>query len=280
MPFSYVKAQENNDLNFITTSKELKHTYSGRIDKIIDEKTILLNNGKIIRLVGIDIPTSPPYPDNDTSLKSLMFLKEALPEGTEVMIYQTRMAKKGRVNRMGHDLGHIITKKTKNSPPIWVQGELISNGLARVYTSSSNPELAKEMLELEDTARKNKKGIWQQKDGEDNGLGVLTPDTANNGLGKFSIIEGNVAKVASVKNNLYLNFGENWKTDFTIMISPAMRKKFAHNGVDLMGLPGKKIRVRGFVREYNGPLIELEDPTHLEILKTTLPATDKSVSLP
>lgn len=273
-------------LNFITSSKELKHTYSGRIDKIIDEKTILLTSGKIIRLVGINIPASPPNPDNDISLKALMFLREnILPKGTEVMIYQTRMAKKGRVNRMGQDLGHVLTKNTKDSPSKWVQGELISNGLARVYTSSSNPELATEMLKLEDIARKGNKGIWLQEGEEDNALQVLTPQNAQNGIGKFSIVEGKIEKVASVKNNLCLNFGKNWKTDFTITVSSDIRKKLAHKGVDLMGLSGKQIRVRGYMKDYNGPLIELEDPTHLEILdnintKNALPNNDKSANLP
>ena len=35
-----------------------------------------------------------------------------------------------------------------------------------------------------------------------------------------------------------------------------------------MSLSNTPIRVRGNLREYNGPLIELEDTAHLEIIKT------------
>jgi micrococcal nuclease len=35
----------------------------------------------------------------------------------------------------------------------------------------------------------------------------------------------------------------------------------------LMGLNGKTIRVRGWVRNYNGPLIEITHPQQIEVLK-------------
>ena len=264
---SFASAQEGTPLSFITSSKELKHTYSGKIDKVIDGQTLLLTNDKIVRLVGLDIPAYQQNPDFDFTLKAKMLLTEMLPKGTDVMIYQTRMAKKGRVNRMGHDLGHILTKESKDKPHVWLQGELLSKGFARVYTSSSNPELNQEMLNLEHKALSAKTGLWS----DDSPFKALTPDTAEKAIGQFAIIEGAVTKTATVKNILYLNFGQNWKTDFTIMVSTALRKKLAHQGLDLMGLNQETIRVRGWVREYNGPLIELEDAGHLEILNNQTP---------
>lgn len=173
------------------------------------------------------------------------------------MIYQTRMAKKGRENRMGHQLGHIVTKKE----PQWINGALLAHGLARVYTSPNAPEMNDQMLMVEDEARREKRGLWA----EGSEYNVLTPETADQAMGKLAIIEGVVVKSASVRNNIYLNFGQDWKTDFTVMITPALRKKLAHKGIDPLGLSGKKLRVRGYVREYNGPLIELETPEHFEL---------------
>lgn len=279
---SLASAQENsNPFSFINSSKELKHTYSGKIDKVIDGQTILLTNDKIVRLVGLDIPNYQQNPDYDFTLKSQMLLKEHLPHGTEIMVYQTRMAKKGRVNRMGHDLGHILTKEAKDNPSKWLQGLLLSEGFARVYTTSSNPELNKEMKNIENTALNNKKGLWA----EDSPFKTLTPDTAAQAMGEFAVIDGTVKKTATVRNTLYLNFGDNWKTDFTIMVSSSLRKKLARRPLDLMNLGGEKVRVRGWVREYNGPLIELEDAGHIEILPNTLnnsplPQADKKTTLP
>ena len=86
-------------------------------------------------------------------------------------------------------------------------------------------------------------------------------------IGQFGVIEGKIKKVASVRNNVYLNFGDNWKTDFTVMITPALRKKLSRNGLDTLNLAGQTIRVRGWVREYNGPLIELDTPSHLQLIQ-------------
>jgi endonuclease YncB( thermonuclease family) len=270
-------AQDSDPFSFITSSKELKHTYSGKIDKVIDGQTLLLTNDKIVRLVGLDIPAFQQSPDFDFSLKAKMLLTEMLPKGTDVMIYQTRMAKKGRVNRMGHDLGHILTKESKDKPPQWLQGVLLAKGLARVYTSSSNPELAQEMLSLEHKAISAKTGLWS----DDSPFKMLSPDTAKQGMGNFTIVEGAVTKTATVKNTLYLNFGQDWKTDFTIMISSSLRKELARRPLDLMNLGGKTVRVRGWLRDYNGPLIELEDAGHLEILTTSpLQAPTKETNLP
>lgn len=241
----------------------LKHTQSGRVDKIIDGLTILLKDDTILRLASLDIPDFNNNQEAPFTEAALTYLKKSLPEGTEIMIYQTRMAKKGRVNRMNHKLGHILTKKDQ----IWVNGALLNQGLARVYTSPNAPEMHDQMLEIENNARNAKLGMWT----DISFYPVLKPETASEAMGQLAIIEGKVEKTASVKNNVYLNFGKDWKTDFTIMITPAIRKKLARQGIDPLNLAHQTLRVRGYVRQYNGPLIELEAPEHLEypLLKDT-----------
>lgn len=238
----------------------LKHTQSGRIDKVIDGLTVLLKDGKIIRLASLDIPDFTIWRDAPHAEAALTLLEKTLPEGTEVMIYQTRVAKKGRLTRMNHELGHIVTKKDKQ----WIQGLMLSEGLARVYTAPNAPEMSTQMLALEDQARRAQRGMWQAT----SDYRVLTPDEiveSKQSMGDFVIIEGVVAKVATVRNNIYLNFGQDWRKDFTIMVSPALRKQFAREGVPVMGLANTRVRVRGWVRDYNGPLIELEHLSHLEV---------------
>lgn len=234
----------------------LKHTKSGRIDKIVDGLTIILKDKTIIRLSSLDIPDFHIWRDAPYSEAALELLEKTLPEGTEVMVYQTRMAKKGRLNRMKHELGHIVTKKD----PVWIQGLLLTHGLSRVQIAPNAPEMVNQLLEIEQEARKEKRGIWEEK----SEYLILTPETANEAMGEFALVEGTVKKTASVRNNVYLNFGDNWKNDFTIMISPALRKELAHRGIDPLGMANKPLRIRGWVREYNGPMIELENAEHLE----------------
>lgn len=256
---SFAYAQEKKEVSIQVPQgdfKALKHTKSGRIDKIIDGLTILLKDGKIIRLTSIDIPDFHIWRDAPYSEAALELLEKTLPEGTEVMIYQTRMAKKGRLTRMKHNLAHIVTKKDD----LWIQGLLLAHGLVRVQMTPNAPEMAEQMFKIEQDTRAAKRGIWE----DESDYLILTPDNAADVIGEFAIVEGVVQKTATVRNNVYLNFGADWKTDFTIMIPPAMRKKLAQKGIDPLGLAHERLRVRGWLREYNGPLIELDDPLHLE----------------
>ena len=180
--------------------KSLKHTKSGRIDKIIDGLTILLKDGTIIRLSSIDIPDFHIWRDAPLSDQALTLLEKELPEGTEVLVYQTRMAKKGRINRKKQVLAHIQTKKE----PIWIQGLLLSEGLAHVHLTPGSTEMTDQMLFIEKVGRSKQKGLWSS----DSEYKVLTPDTVAPMMNEFVIVEGTVIKVATVRNNIYLNFGK------------------------------------------------------------------------
>lgn len=257
-------ANEQNTIKVPTADfSDLKHTKSGRVDKVIDGLTVLLKDGTIVRLASIDIPDFQIWRDAPYSESALEILTKTLPERTEVMLYQTPMAKKGRINRMKQELAHLVVK----DGDIWIQGLLLSEGLARVYTMPDANQMAEQMLKLEQEARAAKRGLW----GDESDYLVLTPETAAQAMGELAVIEGEVKKTATVKNNVYLNFGQNWKDDFTIMITPDLRKKLAYQGIDPLGMAQKTIRVRGWLREYNGPLIELEDTTHLEYLSPAQP---------
>ena len=236
-----------------------KHTKSGRIDKIIDSLTIELKDGTIVRLASLNIADFHIWENAPIAEAALLLLKEKLPERTEVMLYQTRDRKKGRMNRMEHQLAHIIIKEDKT----WIQGLLLANGLAHVYTAPTDVNMLTDMYKAEQSAREAKRGMWE--DGSEHS--VLAHDQTKPHIGDFAIIEGMVQKAASVRNSVYLNFGKDWKTDFTIQISPALRKKFSKEGVNVLNLAHQSVRVRGILREYNGPLIELEDTIHLEILQ-------------
>lgn len=237
---------------------ELKHTQSGKIDKVIDGLTILLKDGTIVRLSAVDIPDFHIWEGAPYAEAAFKLLQEKLPERTEIMLYQTRNPKKGRLNRMNQELAHVVIKKDA----VWLQGLYLANGLARVYTTPNNTDMLEQMYAAEQKARSEKRGIWSK---ESEYL-VVNPDNAKDHMGEFVVIEGTVQKAASVRNNIYLNFGKDRKTDFTILVSPALRKKFSHKGINALALTQKPVRARGWLREYNGPLIELEDINHLELI--------------
>ncbi len=265
----HTPTHSNTVITFPTTNQSLKHTKSGHIDKVIDGLTILLKDGDIIRLSSISTPQYKATHVLEASNRAFNFLKQTLPEDTEIMMYQTRMAKKGRKNRMGHSLAHVVRKKDKQ----WLQGQMLLQGKAYMDLSLLSEELALEMKEHENKAISNRIGIWSQETAHK----VQSADNVK--INQFSIVEGDVRKVATVRNNVYLNFGDNWKTDFTVMIKPRLRKKLASNGIGVLNLAGKTLRIRGWSRNYNGPLIELDTPEHLQII-TPLGEIDGNETLP
>jgi len=60
-----------------------------------------------------------------------------------------------------------------------------------------------------------------------------------------------------VRGRVYLNFGDDYKSDFTATIPPDASSTFRRSKFDPLALEGKVIRVRGYLRDYNGPVIDL-----------------------
>ncbi|MEC7647155.1 MAG: hypothetical protein VX900_02175 [Pseudomonadota bacterium] len=70
----------------------------------------------------------------------------------------------------------------------------------------------------------------------------------------FQIAEGLVLDVATVKGRTCLNFGPDWRTDFTITVQPHDRRRF---------VKVRLVRVLGCLRCRNGPMIEATHPEQI-----------------
>ena len=235
----------------------MRQTKAGTVDTVIDGLTFLLKTGEIVRLSTLDIPGYVYPQPSDISVAAQKRLQRLLPNGTKVRLYQTPKPKLGRTNRLGQDLAHVVLV----DDDIWVQGVLLSDGLARTAPTDRNNLMAAQMYAIENTARDLQKGLWAQ-----DAAPMLDHTNAAEALGDYAVVTGTIVKAASVRNTLYLNFGENWREDFTIQVPAKLRKELIRAGIDPQGLNGTNVRVRGWVRDYNGPLIELGHISQLEIL--------------
>jgi micrococcal nuclease len=74
-----------------------------------------------------------------------------------------------------------------------------------------------------------------------------------------------VQRVAPTERYVYLNFGADWRADFTVR---AQRADLAGAlaGLDLAALAGRMVEVRGVVLEAGGPLIELSHAEQIQVL--------------
>ena len=72
---------------------------------------------------------------------------------------------------------------------------------------------------------------------------------------------------AKPQSRLYLNFGTDWKTDFTVAIDARALKLFKAAGLDPMTWEGRRLRIRGWIKSFNGPLIDVTHPEQIEVLE-------------
>jgi len=224
--------------------------------RVVDGDTVVLDDGRQVRLVGIQAPklalgraNFSTWPLADEAKAYL----ETLLQGTAV---ELRLAPQA-MDRHGRVLAHVM----RGGDGLWLQGAMLTAGLARVYTFPDNRVLAAPMLALERQARSDATGIW--------GLPYYALRNAENvrhDVGSFQIVEGRVMAAARIKNRIYLNFGADWRSDFTVKLSTRDEKAFEKSGIDLLRLEGARVRVRGWIKSENGAMIELDHPERLEVL--------------
>lgn len=228
---------------------------SAAVVEVIDGDTLRLGDGRQVRLVGIQAPKLPlgrpgfaEWPLAETARQSVI----ELTQGRIV-----RLAYGGaRMDRHGRALAHLFVGEDT-----WVQGEMLSRGLARVYTFPDNRALAAEMVALEDAARRNRRGIWGHPF-----YRLRTAETVKRDEGTFQIVEDRVFGAARVRDRVFLNFAADWREDFTVVIEANRLGPFTDAGLDPLTLEGARIRVRGWIKTWNGPMIEATHPEQIEVL--------------
>lgn len=231
----------------------------GEVAEVVDGDTLTLKSGEQVRLVGIQAPKLPlgrrgfvKWPLADEAKERL----EALALGRTVALWHGG----ARGDRHGRVLAHAVVEGGG-----WLQGQLLAAGLARVYTFEDNRAKAEEMLALEAEARKRRLGLWAHPFYRMREAEELARDWRG-AVDSFVLVEGRVHRVAEVKGRTYLNFAEDWKSDFTASVERRYLRAF-RDGSGLAGHEGERIRVRGWLQSRNGPAIEITHPEQIERLK-------------
>ena len=153
-----------------------------------------------------------------------------------------------------------------------MQGRLLAQGWAWVYTLADNaPGYAAAMLERERQARQQKRGLWGMPD-YGQGVFIIAADRADEAIGRFRLVEGVIYEATLVRDVLYLNFGENWRSDFTIRLKNQAVARFQEEGFKPLTWAGKSVLVRGWLQGINGALIDATHPQQITLLPITLPA--------
>jgi micrococcal nuclease len=219
---------------------------------VIAGDLVRLDDGRAVRLAGIRVPAAEPGdPGTERVAEQVRAALRRLLEGQLVTLAPAEAS----YDRYGRLVAHL-----ERSDGLWVQGALLERGLAQVQTRPGETARVQEMLTVEHGARAARRGLWALPAFMPQDAGAIADST-----GRFGIVRGRVLRVAPTDNHVYLNFGTDWRADFTVRVQRAELKR-AFAGIDLEGLAGRLVEVRGVVLEAGGPLIELSHPEQMQVL--------------
>jgi endonuclease YncB( thermonuclease family) len=212
----------------------------GRVAAVIDARSFRLEDGREVRLAGIE-----PVMNEKTTANRASALA-AIVAGHEV----TLSGEDDTPDRYGRQPAMVFLAPAGDL----VQGLLLSQGEALVSAAIADKDCAAVLTAAETEARQAKRGTWADAAAIKN---AESPGDILAGIGRFTVVEGKVLSVRQAGATTYLNFGRNWTRDFAVTISRRMLAAFESAGIVLKSLENRRIRVRGFIEARGGPRIDV-----------------------
>jgi endonuclease YncB( thermonuclease family) len=229
-------AQEQCKLTAIGTSN---------VAAVRDGRTLMLVDGRELRLAAIEV--------TDDSREALQTLVGGRPL---------------RLERLGAEqdrYGRLVAFAFAGDAGQSVQQLLLEAGQARVSARIGDKACADALLTTECAARAAHRGLWA----DPNFAPLLTENLVRlqSERGHFALVEGKVLSVRESGATIYVNFGRRWARDFTITILRRHQRAFAAAGVEPKQLEGRRIRVRGWIEQRGGPIVEAAAPEQIELIE-------------
>ncbi|MEW6087964.1 MAG: thermonuclease family protein [bacterium] len=229
------------------------------VKNAVDGDTIELEDGRIVRYIGLDTPETRIrredstwlYQPEDYAEKAREFNRR-LVEGKIVRL-EYDMVQVDKYNRV---LAYVFAGN------IFVNAELIKQGYAMLYTIPPNIKYTELFIKLQKEARENKRGLWEEVSDE-----PVLPEEAHNYYGRVVYVRGRVLDVYEGKSVIILNFGKE-KKDFKAVIFKTNLPIFYKYGVNpVTDYFNKKIKISGKVKKYKkSPEIIIENPSQVEVV--------------
>ena len=220
---------------------------------------------------AVDRLIAPDFADHPLRLSDIAFVPRVEADALDWMkrASQSPVEIAARAPKPDY-LGRIpvlIRDQAKTSPITW-QEALLSKGLALLMAET--PGDLSRLITAEDDAISGGAGMWRDH-GSDTAFYTVanTSDTAGvaksghadvaDAIGRFVVVDGVVVSVENQEWRSYLNFGQNWRRDFTIAIGAELRDVLTSPDGGFDAWIGRKVRVRGVVENRGGPYIALQN---------------------
>lgn len=223
---------------------------------VYDGDTIRLQDGRKVRLVGINTPEvahrdQPGQPLADMARERLQSIVTA---SGKVSVAAAADAH----DRYGRLLAYVFDSQGRD-----IQGLLLQEGLA--YAISVPPNLAHVpcYFDLEQKARAQQRGLWA----EDYYRPLALPASPDDG--GFMEVQGRVTRVGNSRKSIWLNFspGDASEARRGLSVRVARSDLGGFKTLDPASLQGKTIRARGWVSFYKKePVLRVRHQASLQVL--------------
>lgn len=231
------------------------------VTRIIDGETIALDDGKELRLIGALAPRARDANADEGAWPLEEAAKTSLGELTLGKRVELAFGQQ-REDRYGRHLAHVFV--TEGVQRLWVQGELLQLGLARAYGLPGDGTCLAELIANEQIGRSVGAGVWTS-----HLYGVRASDKTFALMAQrstFQIVRGKVESVTRTKGAVYLDFGADWQSDFTVSVPKAVLGAHPDFASILDTLKGATVEVRGWIERRNGPLIAITSPAAIRVV--------------
>lgn len=245
--------------------------------RIIDGETLQLDDGREVRLIGALAPKpdvlTTPADDWPPAREAHRALEALVADRSVTLRYEGR-----RRDRYGRVLAQVyVTARDEaaqnETGALWIQERMIGDGHARAYALPGNVGCLRALAAAETEARTARRGIWSRETYRVRAAEHV--DALQRLVGRFVVVEGRVAAVTRAQRVTYVNFGTDWRRDFTASLANAIVDRSEGGAAHIGGLAGKTVRVRGWIERRNGPMIALNTTDEIEVLDAAAEAPQR-----
>ncbi len=218
-----------------------------QVARVFDGDTLLLKDGRKLRLAGIDTPElgRDRQPSEPFARAALKQLRGILKGARQRILLRTARDPKDRYGRL---LAHAYTPDGKS-----IQVRLLRSGLALTNIQPPNLSHLDCYLAAENSARRKKLALWRDLPSPAREL-----DRSHRGL---ALIRGVVRNTRQTRNSLWIRL----EGGTALRIARSDLEEFSD--LDSDSLPGSRLEARGWPSFYRGrPTLRIHHPAALTLI--------------
>ena len=212
------------------------------VARIQDDGSLMLADGRVLRLAGIDLPRGALGRETVAALSDLA--------GRGPLVLKGDGPPEDRYGR--------LVAEAFAADGIWIEGELLRRGLARVATTVDHRIAAPALYAAERGACARRAGLWADPD-----YALRRPDQALRLIDSWQVVDGRVQSAILRRGAADLYFGDNPARDLEVRVPAGIARRMDY---DPAKLAGQRIRVRGWIGKGQGPVITLNHAEQIEVM--------------